>query len=71
MFLAARQDKMIHYEHAEQLFDEYKGAHKKLMLFDGTHHSDRPVDVLFEVFAFIDSSFYPDSLPAESKKSDR
>ena len=47
MFLAAKGDKMIHYSHASLLFDEYKGPHKKLMLFDGTHHSDRPVDVLF------------------------
>ena len=38
------------------------------MLFDGTHHSDRSVDVLFEVFAFIDSGLYPDS---QSKKSDK
>jgi esterase/lipase len=64
MFLAAKDDKMVHYTHAEILFDKYKGAAKKLMLFEGTHHSDRPVDVLFEAFAFIDSSLYPaDSLP--------
>lgn len=60
MFLAAREDKMISYTHAQELFDIYEGP-KKLILFNGTHHSDRPHEVLKEIYSFIEESLFPDS----------
>jgi hypothetical protein len=33
---------MIHYSHAERLHDAFKGKSKRLILFEGTHNSNRP-----------------------------
>lgn len=39
-----------------------------MILFDGTHHSDRPQEVLREVYAFIEEGLFPDSSTGDDKK---
>jgi hypothetical protein len=43
---------MIPYEHGRLVYEKFPGK-KKLVLFDGTHNSDRPSQVNSEVFDFI------------------
>jgi hypothetical protein len=43
---------LISYQHAIKLHDRFQGR-KKLMLFDGDHNSDRPLDVLFSAYFWI------------------
>lgn len=57
IFLAARGDKMVKYTNAEELFEAYKGQ-KQMILFDGTHLSDRPPEVLNQIFAFIEEMLF-------------
>lgn len=56
MLLAATDDKMIHYSHSQTLYDCFPGPNKKLILFEGTHNSDRPNSVLSQIFAFVEAS---------------
>ncbi len=47
---------MISYHHSEKLYASYKGKNKKLILFDGTHNSNRPKNVVDDCFQFIQKS---------------
>lgn len=62
---------MVRPSHAQLLFDEYKGTHKQIIIFEGTHHSDRPKEVLRRVYAFIEEALNLESLPLDSKKQSR
>ena len=40
-------------------------------MFEGTHHSDRPKEVLKEVYSFIEEAFKYEHYPIDSKKQSR
>jgi hypothetical protein len=54
LLLAATDDKMIHFSHSQTLYDCFPGENKKIILFAGTHNSDRPGTVLNQIFAFAE-----------------
>jgi hypothetical protein len=56
LILAGKDDSMIHYSHSEKLYQSFKGTDKRIILFDGTHNSNRPEEVIDECFEFIFSS---------------
>lgn len=58
MFLAAKEDKMVNCSHTQLLYDQYKGEHKRILLFDGTHHSDRPSEVICQAYDFIEKALF-------------
>jgi hypothetical protein len=58
LFLAAKDDRMIHYTHSQLLYDCYRGANKKIVLFEGTHNSDRPTAVLNQIFSFAENALF-------------
>jgi hypothetical protein len=45
---------MVSKKHSERLYEKFKGE-KKLLLFKGNHNSERPKDILTQVFNWIDA----------------
>lgn len=51
---------MIHHSHTQLLYDEYRGEYKRIVLFDGTHHSDRPSEIMSQAYEFIERALFGD-----------
>jgi fermentation-respiration switch protein FrsA (DUF1100 family) len=52
-FIHGEEDTLIPAHHAEQLYDSFPGR-KMLVLFEGSHNSTRPAEVLSKCFEFIE-----------------
>ena len=58
LLMAARGDAMISYHHAIRLHEVLPGE-TKLLLFEGTHNSERAPKILVQVFEFIERHLFP------------
>jgi dipeptidyl aminopeptidase/acylaminoacyl peptidase len=52
-FIHGEDDSLIHKDHAQRLYDGFKGR-KMLICFEGTHNSSRPDEVIKKCFNFIE-----------------
>ena len=53
LFIHGDKDDFIVPAHAEKNYEAYKGDNKRLLIFDGTHNTQRPEEVTLEVLSFL------------------
>ena len=54
-FLHGEEDTLISSEHSQKLYDSFTGR-KMLILFEGSHNSSRPQEVILKCFEFIEDA---------------
>lgn len=52
-FIHGEEDTLIPCQHSQKLYDAFNG-HKMFILFEGTHNSSRPEEVIEKCFQFIE-----------------
>ena len=67
LFLAAKGDSLIHYNHSVELFTTYKGP-KNILIFEGNHNSKRPKHILNEISMNFRKLLPVDKLPEKVVK---
>jgi GMP synthase-like glutamine amidotransferase len=58
IFLSGNNDSIVDKAHSETLYRKFNG-HKELLIFEGTHNSQRSDYVLRQCFKFIEESLKP------------
>lgn len=53
LFMHGREDSFVLPQHSEELYRAYAARHKELLLFDGSHNSERSENVLDRGIAFL------------------
>lgn len=51
--MSGDKDTLIHHRNSKKLFDAFPGSNKKIEIFEGTHNTKRPEDVMKRVMEYI------------------